>query len=405
MDGTEIIFWVAVATVFYTYAGYPLLVAAAAWLKQGAPDPPFLDDGEMPTVTLLIPAHNEERWIGRKIENTLRLGYPRDRMEIVVASDGSTDKTVEIASGYSSRGIAVIPTPSRRGKIAIVNQVTPSLRGEIVLISDVTAMLEPDSLRLLARHFRDPGVGCVAGDRLSVETESRATEGEGFYWRYEGWLKRSESRYFSCLGGYGQILAIRRDLLTQFLPLISDDFYSPMKILIETGARTVFEPQAIARIPAASTLLQEFKRKSRTHAVLLMELPSLKKGLNPSKSGVWWQFWSHHILRLFVPWAMAAAFVSSALLWNAGFIYRAALCAQAAFYALAAMGYLLVKRGTSWKPAYFCFYFVLANAALAHAWLRWLRWLRQGRLTLWERTDRTLPQAAPANGTQKRGPG
>jgi cellulose synthase/poly-beta-1,6-N-acetylglucosamine synthase-like glycosyltransferase len=384
----KIAFWGSVALILYTYFGYPVLVALVASQRRPSKHPGNPNANALPSVTVIIPAHNEERWIERKIENTLALDYPQERMRILIASDGSTDRTVEIAQRYATESVEVVDFPERTGKIATVDRSIRRASGEIVLITDATAMLDRDSLSLLVPHFQDPEVGCVAGDRVCVATGSSATEGEGLYLRYEAWIKRSESRLRSCLGGYGPILAVRRSLVPA-LPGATDDFYIPMKILASTGARTVFEPDAKARIPAAKTLRQEFKRKARTHAALLSDLPRLGQALNPWKGAIWWQFWSHRVLRLFVPWAMLVALLVSQWLWNAGVVYKLALLSQGLFYASALCGSLLVSlRGIRSQPFYACFYFVFANAAVG---MGWFRWLKGEPASTWERTDRYLP--------------
>jgi len=386
----KLLFWGSVALILYTYLGYPVLVALVAGRRRPSRqtgDPPAQ---EVPSVTVIVPAHNEERWIERKIENTLALRYPRDRMQILIASDGSIDRTVEIARRYVSGTFEVIHSPERVGKIATVDRAIRRADGEIVLITDCTAMLDPESLELLILHFRDPGVGCVAGDRVCVATESSATEGEGLYLRYEAWIKRSESDFHSCLGGYGPVLAVRRSLLPLLLSA-TDDFYIPMKILISTGERTVFEPRVKARIPAARTLRQEFRRKTRTHAGILSDLVRLRPALIPWKTKVWWTVWSHYVFRQIIPWAMLLALFSAASLWPTGFVYRLALGSQILFYATAAAGLVLLRCAIRWKPAYACFYFLFANLAVG---VSWFRWLRGDPPNLWERTDRILPRLA-----------
>jgi cellulose synthase/poly-beta-1,6-N-acetylglucosamine synthase-like glycosyltransferase len=269
--------------------------------------------------------------------------------------------------------------------------VIPKVHADIVLITDCDALLEPDTLQILVRHFRDPNVGCVTGQKVCLPTESPASEGEGLYWRYEAWIKRSESRFYSCLGGNGQILAARRCLVTQ-IPETSDDFYIPMRILISAGKRVVFEPRAKARIPAAATLAQELERKIRTHRSSLRNLYYLKDGLKPWKSTIWWQFWSHHVLRLFVPYALLTALLFSAFLWRAGALYHITTIGQCVFYVAAATGCVLTCWG--WRPwiLYIPFYFVFANLGVLLAWVGWAR----GKHSYgWQRTERMLPAAEP----------
>lgn len=382
----KLVFWGSIGLIVYAYIGYPVLVYVLSRLRKaaGAPCPV---PAELPTVTVIIPAHNEENWIGRKIQNTLALNYPFDRLEVIVASDGCTDKTVDIAGGYADRGVKVDHQAERCGKMATLSRVVPRAQGDIILITDCNATLGSEALQALVRRFEDPQVGCVTGDRVCSPTESSASEGEGLYWRYEAWIKCSETRSYSCLGGYGQVLAVRRCLVPS-TPGPGDDFYIPMRILISTGKTTVFEPRAKARIPAAANLRGELQRKIRTHIHTLRSLYDLRDGLKPWKSSIWWQFWSHKVLRLLVPYALLMALLSSGFVWRAGPMYRVIAIAQWVFYFAAAVGCALARWGFRPRLVYTPFYFVFANVGVL---LAWIRWARGERHSLWQHTVRTMP--------------
>jgi len=349
--------------------------------------------GDLPFVTVLIPAHNEERWIARKIENALALDYPCDKRQILVASDGCTDNTVTIAEKYAERGVEVNHASQRSGKTGTLNRVVPTARGEIVLLTDCNASLPRETIRLLVRHFQDADVGCVTGERVCLHTDSSASEGEGLYWRYEAWIKRSESELGSCLGSNGQVLAFRKSLYPT-IPVIGDDFYIPMKILVSTGAKVRFEPDAKAQIPAASNLKLELERKVRSHVSLLRDLPYLKAGLNPLNSRIWWRFLSHHVLRLFVPFALLSSLLFAIALWKGGTAYQFLVIGQCVFYGAAIAGYLLQRWGHLPRIFYVPFYFLFANLGVLLAWVRWARKKHQ---YAWQRTERILPAAEPAN--------
>lgn len=380
----KIAFWVSVGVVLYAYLAYPLLICLLAKIRPRGRSTASQSLSAAPRVTLIIPAYNEEPWIERKIRNALALDYPRDRMQILVASDGSTDNTVEIASRFSSQGVEVTRYSEHAGKMATLNRAVAQSSGEILVVTDANALLDPDALQRLVPHFADRGVGCVSGDRSCLSTGSPATRGEGLYWRYEAWIKRSESRYRSCLGAYGQLYAVRRSLFP-FIPGTSDDFYVPMSILISTAARTVFEPRARASVAAAATLRGEFRRKIRTHVALFRELPRLSRGLIPWRSKIWWEFWSHHALRLVVPWCMLLALCAAAFLRSDGSVYELALWAQILLYGLAVIGALLSLRKRKWGLTQSCFYFAFANVAVAVAWFAYLR---GGNPYRWQRTER-----------------
>ena len=388
----KLLFWISISFVAYVYIGYPLLIGCLARIRPRRTLESHDDDSDLPRITVVIPAHNEERWIERKIENTFALDYPRDRMEILVVSDGSSDRTVEIVRRFAPSGVQLIHYPERAGKVATLNRTVGGIKNDIIVFTDANAILRPDALRFVLSHFSDSEVGCAGGNRLCVTTDSTSTEGESIYWRYEGWIRSSESRFYSGLGCYGQIFAVRRRLFP-YLQTVSDDFPIAMKILIYSRAKTVFEPRAKALIPAAKTLRQELERKIRSHVAFLYDIANLKKGLNPLTSKIWWQFWSHHVFRVLVPFAMLIAVVVSPWLWYADFSGRLAFLAQALFYLLALVGFLQARRGVRWKPAYLCFYFVFANVALIIAWLRRIR---GGQFHTWHRTERVIPQIPDA---------
>jgi poly-beta-1,6-N-acetyl-D-glucosamine synthase len=387
----QIVFWLAVLLILQTYVGYPVGIYLKSEGRKEDESGEELSDSELPSITVLIPAHNEEQWIARKIENVLAFEYPRDRLQVLVASDGCTDQTVPIAEQYADRGVHIHHNPYRSGKSALLNRVVPTVGGEIVLATDVTAMLPPETLQLLARHFRDPKVGCVTGPRVCLPTDSAASEGEGLYWRYEAWIKQSESRLGTCLGANGQVMAVRKSLFPH-IPEINDDFYVGMKVLVFDRAKVLFEPGAKALIPAAANLGQELERKIRTNEGFLRDISYLMPALNPWKSIVWWRFFSHHVLRRLVPFAMIAALAASLLLWQESIFYRIASLAQVVFYAGAIAGFLLEREHVRLHIFYLPFYFSFANVAVLLAWTRWA--LGKQEYT-WRRTERILPGVQP----------
>jgi cellulose synthase/poly-beta-1,6-N-acetylglucosamine synthase-like glycosyltransferase len=334
---------------------------------------------------VIIPAYNEERWIDRKIEDTLALDYPPERRQIIVASDGSTDRTVEIAQRYASLGIETRAFPRRQGKQEILNLVVPEAKGEIIVATDTNCLVDRQALRPLVRHFADPAVACVTGRRIGVEQVAAAASlGETLYWRYEAWIKRWESNLHSCLGAQGQLYAVRKPVFPH-VEKVGEDFYIPMKIIAATGLRVIYEPEAKVYTPAAARLSIEFERKIRAHTSFLITVAILKELLIPGRTPVWWQFISHHVGRSLVPWAMACAFVCSSALAARGTLYSAAMAAQLVFYSLAAIGFILSTVGVRLKIFYLPFYFVFANLAVLLSWLRWPR----GRFEYaWERTER-----------------
>jgi cellulose synthase/poly-beta-1,6-N-acetylglucosamine synthase-like glycosyltransferase len=375
------IFGVCLALVAYVYVGYPIFVWVLSWfVPHEIPREEYLQ-----YISLIIPAHNEERWIRQKLENTLKLDYPQDRLEIIVASDGSTDRTADIAREFAPHKIQVAEFIERHGKQEMLNQLVPRAAGEILVMTDTHVLLETPSVRRLVKHFADPGVGCVTGQRRCIlQPGVSQGAGEGLYWRYESWIKKSESRLHSCLGAHGQLYAVRRSIFPK-VEKVGEDFYIPMKVIAATGLRVIFEPDAFAYTPAAATLKIEFERKTRAHVSFLLTLPMLPELMVPWRTRVWWQFISHHLLRMFVPVAMLGLAAMSCVLAPASRFFLGVAAAQAVFYAFAAGGFLLALRDIRVKLFYVPFYFTFANLAVACALLRWPR----GKYDYaWNRTER-----------------
>lgn len=338
MASERVVFWISVVLVGYTYLGYPLLLWMWSALRPRAPRRGRFE----PSVSLLVIAHNEAARIRERLENLLALDYPRDRMDILLASDGSTDDTAACARAYERAGVKVIAFPLRRGKSAVLNDLIPKARGEIVVLADARQRFEPGVLRALAAHFADPGVGAVSGELvLTGSTEGPAMgEGVGFYWRYEKFIRRKESLVDSTVGATGAIYAIRRDL---FRPIpdetILDDVLIPMGI-VRRGYRVTFEPGARAYDPVATKASVEFTRKVRTSAGNFQLLVRERWLLNPFANRLWIQTVSHKCCRLLSPLGLGVAFGTNLFLLQQP-VYRWILMAQIAFYAASLGGFVL----------------------------------------------------------------
>lgn len=359
----EAVFWIAILIPLYAFLGYPLVLAGLGLaIHRGVRKAPI-----RPFVSLLIPAYNEARVIARKIENSFALNYPSDRIEVVVVSDGSTDQTAEIASTMS--GVRLVAFPKNRGKMAALNAVVPELRGEIVVFSDASAMLAPDSVLRLVENFGDPSVGAVSG-RYSVVKPSEVNIGgsEDLYWKYEAFLKTRESGLSSTLGAHGHLHAIRKELYP-FPPAetINDDYVIPLSV-VGQGLRAVYEPAAVVQEEARE--MTGFGRRIRIVAGNLQQLRHLKQFLVPCQPLPLLFFVSHKGIRLLVPFAMLTALAASLFLTGSS-AYRAALCAQLLFYALAAAGLTGRLRPRALRlPFYFCMVNSAAFFGLYHALTR-----------------------------------
>jgi poly-beta-1,6-N-acetyl-D-glucosamine synthase len=336
-------FWVALALLAYVYIGYPLL----AWLRAFIHAKSFRQVPSEPFVTVIVVAHNEAQRIERRIENLLSLDYPRAKLEVIIASDGSTDGTEVRARWFESAGVRVLAFDDRRGKAAVLNEVVPSARGEIVVLADARQRFDRGTLRALVADFGDSQVGAVSGELVirsrANESGSTIAAGASFYWRYEKFIRRNESRVNSTVGATGAVYAIRRELFERIPDdTLLDDVLIPMKI-ISRGYRVLFEPDARAYDLAAASPRQEFVRKVRTIAGTFQLFAREPWLFNPFRNNVWFETLSHKGLRLLTPVLHAVILIA-----NLGLVsipaYRWLLAAQVAFYAAAATAHLLGQR-------------------------------------------------------------
>ena len=354
----RIAFWVATAVIAYTYLGY----AGWLWLRSRCFPKPVKSAPCTPSVSIVIVVRNEAERLERKLQNLMASDYPGDRMEIVVASDGSTDRTNEILSGYSgSERVHALLHPESRGKAAGINDAVAKARGEIIVFNDARQEIEPQALRLLVENFADPSVGCASGELMLGDPRTgEAAKGMGLYWRIEKKIREWEAASGSVVGATGALYAVRRNLL---LPVpadtILDDVYIPMQV-VRQGSRVVFDPRARAwDLPNLGTG-REFGRKVRTlsgNYQLLQLSPWLLRSENPLR----FQFVSHKLLRLLAPFALATALLMSCLLPEP--VYRVALGLQLAFYGLSLLAVTHLVRGPLARLTDPAFTFVMLNSA------------------------------------------
>ena len=358
-----LVFWISIAVPVYAYFGYPLvLMLLRAIIHRDVKKGPV-----EPSVSLLIPAYNEGDVIERKIQNSLALDYPADRLEIVVASDGSKDDTAEAARRLEDgTRVRVLAYPQNRGKIPTLNASVPELRGEIVVFSDAAAMLFPDSVRKLVSNFADPEVGAVSGLYKVVKAdEVDIGKSEDFYWKYETFLKVQESRLASTLGGHGHLHAIRKDLYPFPPPgTINDDYVIPVSVLGK-GYRAVYEPSAVVYEEAHE--MTGFGRRIRIMAGNIQQLREIGSLLWPLRAMPLFFFLSHKVSRLLVPFAMVAALVANLFLLDQP-VYLTLFFLQAIFYLLAISGTIWqLKPKTLLLPFYFCMINVATFFGFYHA--------------------------------------
>ncbi len=371
-----LIFWVSLTVLIYIYIGYPLLVWICARVWGRLPQRSSI----LPLVSLVIPAYNEALYIEGKLRNSLNLDYPKDRLEVVVASDGSTDETEAIVKRFRPFGVRLVSMVQNIGKSAMLNRVMGFLSGEIVVFSDASTELAANAIRFLMRSFADPKVGCVSGKYHLKQVKDLRSQGEGLYWRYETFIKEQESRLHSILGAHGACYAIRKRL---FQPLenasINDDYLIPMRIVAQ-GYRAVYEPEAMAWEEESTSMEGEFSRRRRIAAGNCQQIVALRSLLSLRHGWVVFCFFSHKVLRSFAPVFLGILILSSFGLPNPWRFLSLAF--QSLFYASAWVGYYCQKRGYPVKWLSPSLYFCLGNLATLAGLIRYF--LGRKRL-IWER--------------------
>lgn len=325
------LFWLSLLLVAYAYAGYP----AWLWLRSRWASRPVRKEPIRPAVSIVMAVHNEAETLPRKLDNLASLNYPADLYEVIVVSDGSTDGTNELLTARAHERLHAIVLPEHAGKAVALNRGIEAARGEIIVFTDVRQWLEPECLEHLIQNFADPTVGCVSGELMLRKPESATPiEGVGLYWRMEKKIRQWEGQSGSLVGATGALYAVRKNLVVTLPPgTILDDAYLPLHV-VRQGARVVFEPEARAWDETAASATREFRRKVRTltgNYQLLQLAPWVLSGANPLR----FEFVSHKLLRLLVPFALAGLLVSTALL--PGRVYQVLLLLQSLFYGIGAL--------------------------------------------------------------------
>jgi len=372
--------------VIYAYALYPLILLMISGINSMDRRPETGDRRPLePSVTVVVSAYNEEKVIAERIRNVLDSTYPKEKLEILIGSDGSTDDTNKIIDEYASKGVRYLKWSERRGKISVINDLVEAATGEIVILTDSNTAYEKDAIEKLVRGFADERVGCVSGELIFRNTkENEVVNLEGVYWRYEQFMKRIEGVNGSLLGANGGIYAIRRNL---FDPMerdtIVDDFLIPMKIL-EKGYRVIYEPQAIAYEETSKNIVQEMERRIRIGAGDFQALTRTWHLLNPARGFPAFAYFSHKVLRWLAPFFLICAFMSNMALLNHG-LYRIMFIIQCIFYGAAIAGRMLAKAGVKAKLLGLPHYFVSMNIAL---FLGFIRFCTNSQSVMWKRTER-----------------
>ena len=395
-----VVFWGSLWGVFYSYLGYPALIWLIAKVhggRQPVGDTSFTRDQDLPEVTVLITAYNAEDHLKERIENLLQSDYPADRLHVLIASDGSTDGTVDVGTGFDDDRVVTQAFPHRRGKAATLIDAVRRVTSPVIVFTDATTRFERESLRRLARHFQDPKVGLVAG-RVSMLNE-HGKPSESMYWRLEMMVRQCEARLGITLGATGAIYAVRRSLfVAPSRPIINDDLVLPMLVQMTHRCRLVLDSSARAFALSTGGMKAEFSRRCRIGNGALQCLPVLKDLLRWDNR---WQaaaFVSHKLLRWACPFLLVAVFFSNLCLMS-GQGYGMFLLIQVAAYAVAVYGGVASSQRVASRWARIATSFVVMNSALGVGIFRGL--VRPNRVT-WNPTARpswnhlAVPRGSPS---------
>ena len=390
------LFWIFTGSIIYTYAGYPaVLTLLARFRREPGPFAPA-----EPLVTLLVAAYNEEAEIARKIENSLALDYPRDRLQVLIVADGSSDRTAEIVATYADRGVELLYSPPRKGKMAAINRAIPHVRGEIILFSDANNRYDANVVRELVAPFADPTVGAVSGAKVIEKGDGALGESEGLYWRYESFVKKQETKLAGCTAVAGEVLALRRDLFESPPDeIINDDTHMGMRI-IKRGFRIHYAPNARSYERVSQSAQDEVARRARIFAGRYQAIAYARELWPLRRPLALWQILSHQTLRTLVAVAMAGAVVTTiiavvwpqrkpkASLWQLTAPFNwIMLLLQAVFYGLAWIGGRTNSASTLGRIAYLPTFLVNSNWA---GLIGLYRFVRRRQTTLWQRVGRRV---------------
>ncbi len=394
MPMAPFLFWLFVVGIFYVYAGFPLVLMLLAKIRLQQREHSSIN----PSVTLMVPAYNEDAVIKQKIENSIALDYPKDLLQILVAADGSDDRTVEIIKTYADQGIELSYNSERKGKMAAISRAMPKARGEIIIFSDANNIFTSNVIKALVSPFADPEVGCVSGAKTILRGDGLLGESEGLYWKYEAWIKKLETRFGCCTSVAGEVLAIRQELIEPCPDhIINDDFYMAMQV-IKRGYRIIYAPKARSMERVSLSPQDEIDRRARIIAGRYQAMAMAYKFVPFSRPILLWQIISHKFLRPLVPFLMAGAIITNvlAVVWPSYSrnhpLFELAhpfnwimLALQGLFYSLALTGNRIKHKQAIGRLLYLPTFLFNSNiAAIIGLW----RYLSKRQTPVWKRAER-----------------
>jgi biofilm PGA synthesis N-glycosyltransferase PgaC len=390
----KFLFFFSFLVVFYSYIGYGILIFLLIKLKRlftSKNSIPFIPDFE-PEVTLLVAAFNEEGFIEQKIRNSLDLDYPAGKLRWIFVTDGSTDETPETIRRYPA--ILLLHQPDRKGKVAAVNRAIKYVQTPYVVFSDANTLLNPACIHEIVKHYSDPRVAGVAGEKIifSRDTDKATGAGEGIYWQYESLLKKLDSEFYSVVGAAGELFSIKTSLFQQpEEDTIIEDFVQSLQLCMD-GYVIRYEPKAFAMETASATMQEELKRKVRIAAGAFQSMQILKRLFNVFRYPVLsFQFISHRILRwTLCPVCLVVFFISSTLLVYTGArgFYLVVFLMQIVFYALAGLGWLFSGSHLKIRILYIPYYFLFMNLSV---FMGFYRYIGNKQSVIWEKAVRQSP--------------
>jgi poly-beta-1,6-N-acetyl-D-glucosamine synthase len=385
----KILFWASLFIVWYSYIGYGMLLYVMVLLKKMVRKiPTSFDDTYEPMVTLVVAAYNEEEFIHIKIKNTLELDYPKDKLQVIFITDGSTDATAAIVK---SSPFELLHQPARKGKVAAMNRAIDYVKAPIVVFCDANTLLNRECIKELVKHYIDEKVGAVAGEKkvLAGADAKAAGAGEGIYWKYESFLKKLDSELYSVVGAAGELFSVRTHLFEKAAEdTIIEDFVQSLKVCMK-GYVVRYEPEAYATETGSLSMRDEQKRKVRICAGAFQAMGMLAGLFNVFKYPILsFQFLSHRILRwTLCPVCLVVLLLSNVVLayLGAGWFYSIFLGMQSLFYLLAVTGWLFANRNIKLKLLYIPYYFLFMNLSV---FLGFFRFLQKRQTVLWEKAAR-----------------
>jgi len=389
----QILFWLCLGLIFYSYVGYGIVVIFLLKVRQIFRGGKKLSSEEKsqelfePEVAFHVAAYNEKDIIDEKVQNSFSIDYPKEKLKIRFITDGSTDGTQNVLKSYEH--IEVLHEDKRAGKIAAMNRAMKFVNEPIVIFSDANAMLNKGAVREIVKHYTDPTIGAVSGEKRIVqqEMESASGSGEGLYWKYESFLKRKDAELYSAMGAAGELFSVRTELFEEMEPdTLLDDFMISFRIA-KRGYRIMYEPNGYAQEAPSSSVKEELKRKIRISAGGIQSIVRLKELLNIFRyKMLTFQYVSHRVLRWTVtPLSLVLVFLLNLWLIPAGVIYKTLMVCQVAFYVLALAGWFFESKKVRIKLLFIPFYFSMMNMAV---FLGFFRYLRGKQNVLWEKAVR-----------------